>query len=175
MFKHIFVLSLVIGASSQNALAKQAVQPVDHPRTVTLTLAEYNRLLDLERRAPGLPAIAPVAAIVSSADLKITVDRDSARGTFTLAGQVLHSGVNRVPLVNGATLSDVSSAGRPVPLVTEGQWLQALVAGPGAFTINAEWGAPIAIAPGRASFVIPVPDAGAARATIEVAGDQADV
>jgi hypothetical protein len=157
------------------ASAQLPPRPVEQPRSVTLTLAEYNRLLDLERRSPAVPAVAPVGAVVASADLKITVDRDSARGTLTLAGQVLRNGVTRVPLVSGATLVDATSGGRPVPLVTEGQSLQALIAGPGAFTINADWGSPLSFAPGRASFRLPVPQAGAARATIDLPGEQADV
>jgi len=174
MIKTLVLASVAIAAVASGASAQPLV-PTTEPRTVTLTLAEYNRLLDLERRAPVIPAAAPVAAVVSSADIKIIVGRENARGTFSLAGQVLRSGVNRVPLVNGATLADVTSGGRPVALVTEGPVLQALIAGPGNFAINAEWGGPISFAPGRASFVIPVPHAGAARATIEFPGEQADV
>ncbi|HEX6161807.1 MAG TPA: hypothetical protein VFZ31_00475, partial [Vicinamibacterales bacterium] len=165
-----FVLSIAPGARAQGP-----PRPVEQPRSVTLTLAEYNRLLDLERRAPAAPAAAPVGAVVSSASVKITVDRETARGTFALAGQVLRSGITRVPLVSGATLIDATAAGRPVPLVTEGQALHALIAGPGAFAISADWGSPLSFAPGRASFRLPVPEAGAARATIDVPGEQADV
>lgn len=173
MVKHSFVLLMTIAVSTP-VLAQAPARPVEQPRTVTMTLAEYNRLLDLERRAPVAPAAAPVAAIVSSADLRIRIDRDTARGTFSLSGQVLRNGVTRVPLVSGAALADVTSGGRPVPLVTDGSVLQALIAGPGAFAINAEWGGPLSYRPGRASFVVPVPDAGAARATIDLPGDQAD-
>jgi hypothetical protein len=168
----LLIAMIVSFASAANA---QPPRPAEQPRSVTLTLAEYNRLLDLERRAPATPAAAPVGAVVSSATVKITVDRDTARGTFTLAGQVLHNGITRVPLVSGATLIDATSGGRPVPLVTEGQSLQALIEGPGAFTINADWGTPLAFTPGRASFRLPVPQAGAARATIDVPGEQADL
>ena len=166
--------SLTLAMAAHSAAA-QTVRPVDQPRSVTLTLAEYNRLLDLERRAPVAPATAPVGAIVSGADLKITVDRETARGTFSLSGQVLHAGVTRVPLVHAAALVDATSGGRPVPLVTEGQTLQALLSGPGPFAIRADWGSPLVFAPGRASFTLPVPQAGAARATIDVPGEQADV
>jgi len=158
-----------------HAAAAQPVRPAEQPRSVTLTLAEYNRLLDLERRAPVAPAAAPVGAIVSSADLKITVDRETARGAFNVAGQVLHTGMTRVPLIHGAALLDATSGGRPVPLVSEGQTLHALIAGPGPFAIRAEWGTPVVFTPGRASFTLPVPQAGAARATIDVPGEQADV
>lgn len=170
-------LTLVVAftLASHFATAQQPSRPADQPRSVTLTLAEYNRLLDLERRAPSAPAVAPVGAVVSSADLKITVDRDTARGAFTLNGQVLHTGLIRVPLVHSASLMDASSAGRPVPMVTEGNTLQALINGPGAFSIRADWSSPLVFTPGRGSFNLPVPQAGAARATIDLPGEQADV
>jgi hypothetical protein len=168
-------LSLVISFASSSAIAQQPVRPVDQPRSVTLSLNEYNRLLDLSARAPVPAGVAPTAAVLASADLTITVDRDTARGTFNLTGQVLHSGVTRVPLVHSTTLVDATSGGRPVPLVTDGNTLQALINGPGAFAISAEWGGPLTYRPGRASFVISVPQAGAARATIDLPGEQADV
>lgn len=173
MIKQTILVALMTALPLNNALA-QSVVPSE-PRTVTLTLAEYNRLLELERRAPVPPAAAPVAAIVSSAELNIRIDRDTARGTIVFAGQVLRSGVQRVPLINGATLADVTSGGSPVALATDGQVLQALIAGPSAFAINAEWGGPLYFKPGRASFFVPVPQAGAARARIDLPGDQAEV
>jgi hypothetical protein len=171
----ITTLLALIFSMALTAEAQPSLLPVEQPRSVTLTLAEYNRLLDLERRVPVAPVAAPVGAVVASANLKITVDRETARGTFLLAGQVLHNGVTRVPLVSGATLMDATAAGRPVPLVADGQTLQALIAGPGPFAISADWASPLAFSPGRASFRLPVPQSGAARATIEVPGEQADV
>jgi hypothetical protein len=49
-----------------------------------------------------------------------------------------------------------------------------VIAGPGAFAIRADWASPLQFAPGRASFVLPVPQAGAARATIDLPGELAD-
>jgi len=50
-----------------------------------------------------------------------------------------------------------------------------LLPGPGPFSLTLEWGAPLTFAPGRASFTLPVPKSGTARATIDVPGEQADV
>src|SRR6185369_5512431 len=47
--------------------------------------------------------------------------------------------------------------------------------GPGPFALTLEWAAPLVFTPGRASFVLPVPPAGAAHATLDLPGDQADV
>src|SRR5436190_11390563 len=51
----------------------------------------------------------------------------------------------------------------------------ALLPGPGPFALTLEWGAPLIFSPGRASFTLPVPPSGTARATIDLPGDQADV
>ena len=114
-------------------------------------------------------------AVLASADLRVRVERDTARGVFNLNGDVLRAGVSRVGLMSGATLIEANVAGRPVPLVAEGQAHAALLPGPGPFSLALEWGAPLKLTPGRASFVVPVPPAGSARATIDLPGEQADV
>src|SRR5262245_5479669 len=71
-------------------------------RSVTVSLAEYNRLLDLANRpAPRPPA--PIGAVLASADLRVRVGSDTVRGIFSLTGDVLHDGICRVPLIVGAT------------------------------------------------------------------------
>jgi len=162
------IASLLLAASA-------SAQPAQPARTVTLPLAEYNRLVDLSSRPTPSPAVAPVGAVLSSADLRVRVDREVARGVFTLAGDVLRAGVNRLTLMSGATLLDGTASGRPLPLATDGGTHAALLNGPGPFTLTLEWGAPVTFTPGRGAFVLPVPQAGTARATIDVPGDQADV
>jgi hypothetical protein len=157
------------------ASAQQLPRSNDTPRAVTLTLAEYNRLIDLAARPPQPPTVAPVAAVVAGADMRVRVERDTARGVFTVTGDALRSGVSRVNLISGATLIDATAGGRPLPLVADGTAHTALIPGPGPFSLSLEWGAPLTFRPGRAAFVLPVPQAGTARATFDVPGDQADV
>jgi hypothetical protein len=157
------------------ATAQQPPRPSDSSRAVTLSLAEYNRLTDLANRPPpGVPP-PPVAAVLSGADLRVRVERDTARGVFALTGEVLRPGVSRVDLIAGATLTEASVSGRALPLLADGNAHAALVPGPGVFALSLDWGAPLAFAPGRASFVLPVPKSGTARATFDLPGDQADV
>src|SRR5262249_27534031 len=156
-------------------VSAQPPRPADTPRSVTLTVTEYNRLIDLAARPPQPQTAAPVAAVVSSADLRIRVDRETARGVFAVAGDVLRPGVAKVALLSGATLLDATIAGRPLPLVAEGTAQTALLPGPGPFTLNLDWGAPLTFAPGKASFVLPALTAGTVRATIDVPSEQADV
>ena len=182
--------SLDIASSTIAVLAMLTVAPLVHAqppvrttevaksdtaRSVTLSLAEYNRLVDLANRPPEPASIAPVGAALASAEVRVRVDRETVHGVFSLAGDVLRSGVNRVPLVSGATLIEGTASGQPLPLAADGPMHTALLPGPGPFALTLEWGAPITFVPGRASFTLPVPPAGAARATIDMPGDQADV
>src|SRR5262249_50443508 len=126
-------------------------------------------------RPPAGAPLPPVAAVLSGADLRVRVERDTVRGAFALTGEVLRAGVSRIDLIAGATLTEASASGRPLALLADGNAHAALVPGPGPFTLSLDWGAPLTFAPGRASFTLPVPKSGTARATIDLPGDQADV
>jgi len=169
------MVAAVLVSFAHAVAAQTPPRPNESPRAVTLSLTEYNRLIDLASRPPQSPAIAPVAAVLASADLRVRVERETARGVFNLTGEVLRSGLNRVSLLSGATLVDASAAGRPLPLLVEGTAHTALLPGPGPFALTLEWGAPLTFAPGRASFVLPVPPAGTARVEIDLPGEQAGV
>jgi hypothetical protein len=175
MVKHKATLLAMVALYTAPVLAQQPPRPNETSRTVTLPLTEYDRLIDLASRPPQAPAIAPVAAVLASADLRVRVERDTARGVFTLIGDALRAGVSRVNLLSGATLVNASADGRPLALVADGNAHAALIPGPGPFSLTLDWGAPLTFAPGRASFTLPVPHAGAARATIDVPGEQTDV
>jgi hypothetical protein len=175
MTSKLMTLAAILMMTAHAASAQQPPRPNDTPRAVTLTLAEYNRLIDLASRPPQATSTAPVAAVLASSDLRVRVDRDNARGVFTVNGESLRGGVNRVNLISGATLTDATAAGRPLPLVADGAAHTALIPGPGPFSLTLEWGAPLTFSPGRAAFVLPVPKSGTARATFDIPGDQADV
>jgi hypothetical protein len=160
---------------SHSAFAQQPPRPTETSRAVTLSLTEYNRLIDLASRPPQGALVAPVAAVLASANLRVRVERDTARGVFAVVGDALRPGVSRVSLLSGATLIDANAGGRPLPLIADGNAHTALIPGPGPFSLSLEWGAPLQFKPGRASFVLPVPQAGTARATFDLPGDQADV
>ena len=155
--------------------AQTPPRPADPARTVTLPLNEYNRLLDQANRPDAGPPIPPVPAVLTGAELRIRVDRDAVRGVFNLTGDVLRTGIHRVHLLTGGTLVDGAMAGRPLPLVTDGTNHSALLLGPGPFGVTLEWGGALTFTPGRASFTLPVPPAGTARAVIDLPGEQADV
>ena len=68
--------------------------------------------------------------MLASADLRVRVERDTARGVFTVTGDVLRPGVSRVSLLSGATLIDATAGGRPLPLIADGNAHTALIPGP---------------------------------------------
>ena len=149
--------------------------PLEPSRSVTLSLAEYNRLIDRASQTAPAPVPPPVAAVLSTAELRVRVEGSMARGAFALAGDVLRPGLNTVKLLAGGTVLGANSAGRPVPLVVDGRAHAAILPGPGAFAVDLEWGTPLVLQPGRARFSLPVPAAGTAHATIDIPGEQADV
>jgi hypothetical protein len=165
------LLGLTCGITAQQPTPRSP-EPM---RSVTLSLTEYNRLTDLATRAPQPPGVPPVGAVLSNADLGVRIDGTTARGKFSLTGEALRAGVNRVTLLSGATIIEATQDGRPLPLIADGRQHAALVQGPSPFSVDLEWAAPLTLRPGRAVFVLPVPPAGAARATIDLPGDQADV
>jgi hypothetical protein len=165
----------LLTAMAHAALAQQPPRPIETPRAVTLSLTEYNRLLDLASRQPANTLVPPVAAVVASADLRVRVERDTVRGVFNVRGEALRPGISRVSLLSGATLIDASADGKPLPLVADGDAHTALIPGPGPFSLALEWGTPLVYAPGRASFILPVPPSGTARARFDLPGDQAEV
>jgi Carboxypeptidase regulatory-like domain len=176
MTRHIILLTATFLCVVNGAAAQPPVRPASEPsRSVTLSLAEYNRLIDRATQAAPGPIPPPVAAVLSTAELRVRVDGVTARGAFALAGDVLRPGLNTVKLLSGTTVLGASAAGRPLPLVVDGRAHAAILPGPGPFAVDLEWGAPLAFRPGRAQFALPVPAAGTAHATIDVPGDQADV
>src|SRR5262249_44581033 len=149
--------------------------PPGGPGTVTLSRTDYDQLLELASRRPAAPDVPPVGAVLNRADIRVRVDATSARATMRVDGAVLRPGVSKVVLVKGATLLDARMDNRPLPVVAEGGAHVALVTGPGPFSATLEVGSPLSFNPGRGSFVLPVPGAGSATATIDVPGEQTDV
>ena len=166
------VLSVPAIAFAQSASMNT---PPGSAGTVTLARSDYDRLLDLAASRPPGPATAPAAAALARADIRVRVGTTSARATMRVDGEVFRSGIAKVPLIRNATLLDARMENRPLPVVAEAEMVVAFVGGPGPFVATLEAGSPVSFSPGRASFTLPVPQAGSATATIDVPGEQADV
>jgi hypothetical protein len=170
-----FTLAAIALLGAPPAAAQDTRVPPGSPGTVTLSRSDYDRLLDLAGRRPAGPDPLPTAAALTRADLRVRIVSATARATMRVDGEVFRAGVNKVPLIKDATLLEAAMDNRALPIVTEGGTHVALINGPGSFSATLEVGTPVAYSPGRASFVLPVPHAGSATASIDVPGEQAEV
>ena len=143
--------------------------------SVTISRPEYDRLLDLASRQPRPADAPPIAGALTRADIRARVGAGVVRATMQVEGEVFRTGAAKIPLVAGATLIEARMANGPLPLLIEGDAHVAVITGPSIFSAVLEWGAPLTTTPGRGAFVMPVPPAGSATATIEVPGEQTDV
>ncbi len=163
-------------ASCLPAFAQERPRPAPGtPGTVTLSLAEYDRLVDRAAKSGVRPEPPPIEAVVSRGEFRARVDGSLVRGTLRLDGEVFRSGAARIPLVDGATLFDARSDGRALPVVHDGDAHAAVLSGPAPFSAVLDWGVALETTPGRASFVMPAAQAGSVSATIDLPGDLTDV
>ena len=100
-------------ACAHSAAAQQPPRPNESPRAVTLSLGRVQPSHRSGEPAAGAGRARRWPSVLASADLRVRVERDTARGVFNLTGDVLRAGVSRVSLMSGATLIEASVAGRP--------------------------------------------------------------
>ena len=173
----IFVAScLVPGLRGVASAQPPAVRLPQGPAgTVTLPVADYDRLLDRAAQPAAAIDTPPVAAIVSRGFLKARVDNGLVRGTLQLDGEVFQRGAAKVPLVGATTLLDARAGGATLPLLNEGDRYWAIFTGPAPFSATLDWAAALSAVPGRASLTLPQPAAGSVSATIDLPGDPAEI
>jgi hypothetical protein len=142
---------------------------------VTLTLEEYNRLLELAGRTPRRVENAPFPYTIKRADVKLRVANETVMGTVQLQGETFHKGETKVALISGLTILDAHHEGKGLPLEQENGIQTAILAGPAEFSVLLDAGLPLSIETGRASFSLPVPSAGSVLLTLDVPGDHTNV
>src|SRR5579864_8872938 len=94
------------GAVPAFAGAGDSPLPLPSSGNVTLTLDEYNKLVEMAAKPPKKPDVAPLPYSIKHADVKLRVDNDGVRGTVQIEGEVFHKGVSKVPLTSGMTILD---------------------------------------------------------------------
>jgi len=163
------------GGASIAAAADPPALPPASPGTVTISLAEYNRLVDRASAPITPPPAIPVGAFVAQADVALRADGDLLRGTITLQGDVLRDGPTGVPLVGGGTMLSARAGGQPVPILQDRGVYHGVLPAAGPFTVQIEWAAPIATEPGRASAPLPVISAGTIHASLDLPGEGSEL
>jgi len=145
--------------------------PLPDSGNVTLTLDEYNKLVELATKPPKKSDLAPLPYSVKHADLRLHVDNDAVCGTVRLEGEVFRKGLSKVPLTSGMTVLDAHQNGKGVPLLQENGTHMALLQGPGEFSVALDTGLALRIEAGRASFSLPAPAAGSVQLALVIPGD----
>ena len=143
--------------------------------TVTLSLSEYNRLIELASHRPKTPDGVPVSYVLSRAVFKLRVENQTLVGTADIDGALLEKGPVMTPLTTGLTILEAKQAGKPLPLMQSGADHAAILTGPGPFAVLLGVAAPLTIEAGRASFTLPVPFASSSILTLELPGNHANV
>jgi hypothetical protein len=170
----ILLSGLLIGPEFAVA-GEKSTPPVPSSGNVTLSLDEYNRLLELASKPARKIDTPPVPYTLKRADLKFHVSSECVQGTVQLQGETLHKGVTKVPLTNGMAVFDAHQEGKSLPLQLEGGTHTALLSGPAEFAVTLDAGLPLTIDAGRASFTLPVPVAGSVRLNLSLPGDRTNV
>ena len=93
--------------------------PLPDPGNVTLTLDEYNKLVERAAKPLKNPDAAPLPYSIKHADLKLRVENNGVMGSVELEGEVFHKGVSKVPLTTGMTILDARQNGKGIPLIQE--------------------------------------------------------
>ena len=135
MTRKILVLMLMICVA---AIAQQrnSVLPLPNSGNVSLSLEEYNRLVELATKPTKKPELPPINYSVKHADLKLRVEDESVSGAVQLDGEVFKKGMTKVPLTTGMTILDVREQNKGVPLTPENGSQVAILNGPAEFSVN---------------------------------------
>ena len=86
--------------------------PLPDPGNVTLTLDEYNKLVERAAKQPRTPETAPLPYSIKHADVKLRVESNGVMGSVELEGEVFHKGISKVPLTSGMTILDAHQNGK---------------------------------------------------------------
>ncbi|HEX2662851.1 MAG TPA: carboxypeptidase-like regulatory domain-containing protein [Candidatus Acidoferrum sp.] len=170
--KFSLVLAFLLAAP---AWAQDKMIPVPPSGSVTLTLEEYNRLVELASKQPKHIEAAPLPYSIKRAELKFKVANDKAMGAIELQGETFAKGETKVALASGITILDARQEGKNLPLEQESSTQTAILNGTAEFSVTLDVGLPLNIETGRASMSMPVPPAGSAQLTLEVPGDHTNV
>jgi hypothetical protein len=173
----ILMLSMFIVAAGQqrNTTVSAPLPTPGSTGTVTLSLGEYNRLVELASHQDKAPDRAPLPYVTSKAVFKLRVENQTLVGTVDMDVSLLQNGPVKTLLTTGLTVLDAKQAGNPLPLLQEGSQHAAILHGPGSYAVSLGVAAPLTIEAGRASFNLPVPLAGSALLNLELPGNHANV
>jgi hypothetical protein len=169
------LLLLLLLPTLAGAAEERMKKPDAAPGSVTLSLAEYDHLVDRAAQSPLPTEAPPQESVIASADVSLKVSGDHVRGTATLEGDVLRRGVTRVLIGSQVGITGAHTGTAAVPLLQDGGRHFALLSGPASFSLKLDLAMAVTTEAGRASFAVPALRAGTIRVRLEVPGPNADV
>src|SRR6185369_10819976 len=172
--KNILIFGLLLVSTAAFAQQKNTA-PLPETGSVTLSLDEYNRLMELAGKPSRKLDTPPQAYSLKCASIKLRIENDALRGTLQFEGEVFKKGLVKVPLTTGMTVLDARQEGKALPLQQEQGIEVAMLGGPGEFSITLDVALPISIEAGRASFTLPAPSAGSVQLALGIPGEHTDV
>jgi hypothetical protein len=173
----LLLLCMAFSVSAQQRDVRSSL-PLPAPSsagTVTLSLAEYNRLSELAAKKPKQIEAPPLPYVLNRSAFKLRVEDQAILGTVEMNGEVLANGSAKVPLTSGLTVLDAKQANNPLPLLQEQQTHSAIISGPGAFGVSLEIASRLTIEAGRASLTFAVPSASSTVLNLDLPGNHANV
>src|SRR5688572_30113609 len=141
----ILLVTIVAAGQQRNATTYAPLPATGATGTVTLSLSEYNRLVELATRKDKTPDGVPLPFVLSHAVFKLRVEKQTLVGTVEIDGALLAQGPVKTPLTTGLTVLEAKQTGLPLPLLQEGSSHAAILIGPGPFAVSLGVAAPLAI------------------------------
>jgi len=171
----ILLLTVTTYGQQRNSSADVALPTPSSPGMVTISLREYDRLVELSKRQTNAPDSPPLPFVLSRAVFKLRVENQTLIGTVSIDGTSLNKGPVKAPLTTGLMVVDATQSGNPLPLLWERGNHAAILSGPGPFGVSLGVASALTIDAGRASFMLPVPAAGTSLLSLELPGNHANV
>jgi hypothetical protein len=171
----ILLLSATTFGQHRNSSTDAPLPTPGGPGMVTISLREYDRLVELSTRKVKTPDEPPLPFLLTRAVFKLRVENQTLLGTVSIDGTSMNKGPVKAPLTTGLMVVDATQAGNPLPLLWERGNHAAILGGPGPFGVSLSVASALTIDAGRASFVLPVPPAGTSLLSLELPGNHANV
>src|SRR6185369_5657822 len=152
----ILLVCSVVSFGQQRSLPPERVLP-GPTGTVTLSLLEYNRLVELAAKKPKPPEPPPLPFMISRAAFTLKADSDAISGSMNIEGEVLRKGPTKIPVSSGLFVTGAQQSQKPVPLMEDASRHSVVVTGPGGFGVSLTVASQLIVEAGRASFVLNVP------------------
>ena len=107
----LILLMTVVGAAQQrNTTVYTALPAPGSPSTVTLSLTEYNRLIELSTRKAKTPDEVPLPYVLSHAVFKLRVENQTLVGSVDIDGSLLQKGAVKTPLTTALTILEAKQS-----------------------------------------------------------------